>query len=143
MAAKDIYHEHVKNALEKDGWTITDDPLKLDPMNEKLNRYRAIIETILMEIAQLSAKEEAVKDRTLFDRRSDSYAIIAEGWEKEDRVHDIVIHLEIINGKVWIQADNTDLIVARQLEKAGIPKSDIVLGFHPPRIRPHTDYAVA
>ena len=143
MAAKDIYHEHVKNALEKDGWTITDDPLKLDPMNEKLNRYRAIIETILMEIAQLSAKEEAVKDRTLFDRRSDSYAIIAEGWEKEDRVHDIVIHLEIINGKVWIQADNTDLVVARQLEKAGIPKSDIVLGFHPPRIRPHTDYAVA
>ena len=29
MAARDIYHEHVKNALEKDGWTITHDPLKL------------------------------------------------------------------------------------------------------------------
>ena len=29
MAVKDIYHEHVKNALEKDGWTITHDPLKL------------------------------------------------------------------------------------------------------------------
>jgi XisH protein len=29
MAAQDIYHEHVKNALEKDGWTITHDPLKL------------------------------------------------------------------------------------------------------------------
>ena len=115
----------------------------MDPMNEKLERYRAIIENILLEIAQLSAKEEEVKDRTLFDRRSDSYAIIAEGWEKEDRIHDIVIHLEIINGKVWIQADNTDLVVARQLQKAGIPKSDVVLGFHPPRIRPHTDYAVA
>ena len=114
----------------------------MDPMNENLNRYRTIIERILTEIAQLSAKEEAVKDRTLFDRRSDSYAIIAEGWENEDRVHDIVIHLEIINGKIWIQADNTDLVVARQLERAGIPKSDIVLGFHPPRIRPLTDYAV-
>ena len=29
MAAKDIYHPHVRNALEKDGWTITDDPLSL------------------------------------------------------------------------------------------------------------------
>ena len=27
--AKDIYHEHVKTALIKDGWTITHDPLRL------------------------------------------------------------------------------------------------------------------
>jgi hypothetical protein len=29
MPAKDIYHDTVKNALIKDGWTITDDPLRL------------------------------------------------------------------------------------------------------------------
>ena len=29
MPAKDIYHETVKNALIKDGWTITADPLRL------------------------------------------------------------------------------------------------------------------
>lgn len=29
MPAKDIYHDTVKNALVKDGWTITDDPLRL------------------------------------------------------------------------------------------------------------------
>lgn len=29
MPAKDIYHDTVKTALEKDGWTITDDPFKL------------------------------------------------------------------------------------------------------------------
>lgn len=29
MAAKDIFHDAVKRALEKDGWTITDDPLFL------------------------------------------------------------------------------------------------------------------
>ncbi|MDY7004670.1 MAG: element excision factor XisH family protein [Cyanobacteriota bacterium] len=27
--AKDVYHETVKTALLKDGWTITDDPLRL------------------------------------------------------------------------------------------------------------------
>ena len=29
MPAKDIYHACVKNALIKDGWTITHDPLRL------------------------------------------------------------------------------------------------------------------
>jgi hypothetical protein len=30
MPARDIYHSQVKNALIKDGWTITHDPLKLE-----------------------------------------------------------------------------------------------------------------
>lgn len=29
MVAKDIFHDVVKTALHKDGWTITDDPLHL------------------------------------------------------------------------------------------------------------------
>ena len=29
MPARDIYHDSVKNALIKDGWTITHDPLRL------------------------------------------------------------------------------------------------------------------
>ena len=29
MAAKDFFHSHVKNALIKDGWTVTDDPLPI------------------------------------------------------------------------------------------------------------------
>jgi hypothetical protein len=29
MPAKDIYHDTVKNALVKDGWTITHDPLRI------------------------------------------------------------------------------------------------------------------
>nr|VFK66777.1 MAG: XisH protein [Candidatus Kentron sp. UNK]VFK72254.1 MAG: XisH protein [Candidatus Kentron sp. UNK] len=29
MPAKDIYHENFKNALIKDGWTITHDPIRL------------------------------------------------------------------------------------------------------------------
>src|SRR5713101_5330663 len=29
MPAKDTYHDAVRNALVKDGWTITDDPFRL------------------------------------------------------------------------------------------------------------------
>ena len=34
--AKDIYHDVVKHALIKDGWTITDDPLEIKPEGVKL-----------------------------------------------------------------------------------------------------------
>jgi hypothetical protein len=54
-----------------------------------------------------------------------------------------VVSLEIISGKVRLQADNTDLRIAERLEEAGIPKGDIVLGFQPPSVRPYTEYAVA
>ncbi len=30
MAAKDKFHEAVKHGLQKDGWTITADPLELE-----------------------------------------------------------------------------------------------------------------
>lgn len=36
MPAKDIYHNTVKNALIKDGWTITHDPLRLKWGNDLL-----------------------------------------------------------------------------------------------------------
>lgn len=36
MAAKDIYHQTVIDALEKDGWAITHDPLELRYGNRRL-----------------------------------------------------------------------------------------------------------
>lgn len=30
MSMRDVFHEVVKTALQKDGWTITDDPLRLE-----------------------------------------------------------------------------------------------------------------
>ena len=30
MPAKDLYHDAIRNALEKSGWTITDDPLTIE-----------------------------------------------------------------------------------------------------------------
>lgn len=115
----------------------------METVTDKLNCYRDIVENLLTEIAQLSQSDSSIQDKTLFDRMTDSYAIIEEGWENGSRVHEILIHLEISNGKIWIQADNTDLAIARELENAGIPKSDIVLGFHPPDVRPYTEYAPA
>jgi hypothetical protein len=55
----------------------------------------------------------------------------------------MIVHIDTIDGKVWIQRDNTDFGIAKELVGAGIPQEQIVLGFHTPEVRPFTGYAVA
>lgn len=69
---------------------------------------------------------------------------MAKGWQKGQHIHAITMHFFIApNGKIWVETNNTEVQVARELEKKGVPKSDIVLGFHPENVRHLTDYAVA
>ncbi len=110
---------------------------------DTLNNYREIIETLLTKISGYPHSSDTCEYRTLFDRKSDSYMFLRIGWEKNHRIHHAIIHLEIINGKIWIQENNTDLPIADDLEEAGIPKTDIVLGFQHPSVRQYTDYAAA
>jgi XisI protein len=48
----------------------------------------------------------------------------------------------VIGDKIWIHRDGLEDGIANELVKAGIPKTQIVLGFHPPNIRPYTEFAV-
>ena len=110
---------------------------------DTLNHYRAIIERVLTDYSQLKYAWGDVECHSLFDRQRDRYALITLGWNRRQRTHYCLVHLEIINGKIWIQEDGIEHGITTDLEAAGIPKRDIVLGFQPPEIRPLTEYAVA
>ncbi len=67
MPAKDFYHDTVRNALLKDGWTITDDPLRLvygrqdvfvDLGAEKLIAAEKGSRKIAVEIKSFSGRSE-------------------------------------------------------------------------------------
>jgi hypothetical protein len=120
MSAKDIYH----------------DPLILDA-------YRQIIEKILMEYAQIPYAYGEIQCKTIFDRDSDSYLLMILGWHGPRRVHGCLVHIDIIDDKVWIQRDGTEYGIAKELVEAGIPKTQIVLGFHEPEVRKYTKFAAA
>lgn len=110
---------------------------------DQLDQYRDTIEQVLKELAAVPHRYGQITDRVVCDRRTDNYLWLSEGWNKARRVHHCITHLEIINGKIWIQKDQTEDGIATHLENAGIPKKTIVLGFHPPEVRPLTEYAVA
>jgi hypothetical protein len=65
------------------------------------------------------------------------------GWDGIRRVHGCLVHLDIIDGKIWIQRDGTEDGIAQELLDAGIPKDQMVLGFKPPDVRKISGFAVA
>ena len=76
------------------------------------------------------------------DRERDHYEVIQVGWHDGRRVHCSIIHIDIRDGKVWIEHNGTDARIAEELVAAGIPRNDIVLGFQPAELRPLTSYGV-
>ena len=110
---------------------------------DTLNRYRQLVQTLLHAHAQIPYALGEVQTEPVFDRESDRYLLIILGRENARRVHGCLVHVDIIDGKIWIQRDGTEHGVAKELVKAGIPKDHIVLGFRPAEIRQYTEYAIA
>lgn len=109
----------------------------------KLDTCRQIIENTLTEYAQLPYAYGEIQTEAVFDRANDHYLLVNVGWDNDRRVHGCIVHIDLIDGKAWIQRDGTEDGIAGELEKAGIPKDHIVLGFRPPEIRQYTGYAIA
>lgn len=108
---------------------------------DKLDHYRDILSDLMTTYSSYQSSRDAVVMSPLIDRVNDHYGLIMSGWDGDRRVQGFVIHLDIIDGKIWLQYDGTDLNVALDLVEAGVPREDIVLGFHPPEVRPHTGFA--
>ncbi len=108
-----------------------------------LDHYRQVIETILSEYASLPYSYANIQSEVVFDRSRDRYLWMDVGWDSDRRIHGCLVHIDLIDDKIWIQRDGTEEGIAADLERAGIPKQHIVLGFRPPELRPYTGYAVA
>lgn len=108
---------------------------------DNVKKYREIIKKVLPELAALPRRN--MQSETIFDDATNRYLLMVQGWQGVKRVHYCAAHLEIINGKIWIQRDGTEEGLAKELERNGVSKQEIVLGFHEPEARPFTEYAPA
>jgi hypothetical protein len=108
---------------------------------DRLSQYREIIRRVIDGYAEWERRGGDVRAEVVYDPARDHFELLSVGWDGPRRVHHTVLHLDIIDGKVWVQHDGTDHPVAEELVAAGVPKEDIVLAFKPAKVRPHTGYA--
>ena len=112
---------------------------------DKLNSYKKIVRDVIEEIAAMIPPRTEAEAQVIIDEPHGHYLLCDVGWEKDRWMYASFVHIDIKNdGKVWLQHDGTDLHIADWLVQKGIPKSDIVLGFHAPSQRQHIpEFAVA
>lgn len=107
-----------------------------------VEKYRDQVQRLLAEYQKPKSLQAGVETQLVADTKGDHYQLVNVGWDHERRVYGVMIHIDIIDNKVWLQQNLTDLLVAEDLVALGIPKDHIVLGFQPMYMRRHTEFAV-
>ena len=108
---------------------------------DTIAEYEHILQDILSTHARIPFANEQIQSRTVFQHEAHCYLLLAMGWQQKKRIHDCLVHADIIEGKIWLQTDETEYGIANELVDAGIPKDRIVLGFHSPEIRALSGFA--
>ena len=103
---------------------------------------RQLIQKILDEYTRIPYSHGDIKCVPIYDTQHDRYLLMAVGWD-DRRIHGCIVHVDLIDGKFWIQRDGTEEGIATDLLAAGVPKQRIVLAFYPVKDRPLTGFAVA
>lgn len=109
---------------------------------DKLSRYRQFVQQIIDEYSQYKPSYGDVEVEAIVDTTRDHYQLLSVGWNKHQRIHGSILHLDIRNEKIWVQYDGTEEGIANRLVELGVPKTDIVLAFHPTYKRALTNFAV-
>ena len=101
------------------------------------------LERILREHAAVPYSHGDIRSEVVIDREGGRYLLVDIGWDGPERVHGALVHVDVIDGRFWIQYDGTEEGVATQLVEAVVPRDRIVLGFKHPSLRKYTDFAAA
>ncbi len=107
-----------------------------------VEKFREIIISLLKQYGNIPSND-GVDTQIILDIEGDHYQLVHVGWLNNRRIYGCVLHLDIIDDKVWVQHNGTEIEIGTELAVAGIPKKNIVIGFHAPYKRKLTDYAVA
>jgi hypothetical protein len=105
-------------------------------------RYPQLVQDILTGHAKTKPSYGDIEVQTIFDIINHRYQILHIGWHHKRWVHHCLMHLDVRNDKVWILHNTTEHELTDELIEAGVPKTDIVLGFCPEELRSYTEFAV-
>ena len=86
-----------------------------------VEQYRQIIQQLILERAKRGLSPEEMETQAILDTERDHYLLLHTGWRGNRRTHGCSLHLDIKDGKIWIQHDGTEVVIATQLLELGVP----------------------
>ncbi len=104
---------------------------------DQVDNTKKIVRELIEYVYSLCPHSDEVEVQKITDDANGHYLLYSVGWQGMDWVYGSFVHIDVReNGRVWLQHDGTDLKIAEELVERGIPKSNIVVGFQPPHVRP-------
>ena len=113
----------------------------MDTLN-KLELKQAIIK-VLQDYIEFLGNDPESEIQLVIDETQDHYLLIEIGWHQNRRIYGTLIHIDIINEKIWIQQDGTEEGIANELVNLSISPQQIVLAYKTLERRQITDFAVS
>jgi hypothetical protein len=95
---------------------------------DKIAKYRIAIQNVLTPIASLQYAIPGLKHILVKDVDRDHYLIIRLGWSNDKNLYSTLVHIDIIDEKIWIHINNTPYDFEEELTQQGVSKEDIVFG---------------
>lgn len=110
---------------------------------ERVEKYKDLVYQELKKRQSIKIANAPSLSRHLIVHQDRTEFILMDvGWLKKRYISDVIFHIGIKDGKVWVHNDFTDIGIADYLAEAGIPKSDIVLAFLPSYAKGMTEFGV-
>ncbi|ARV57549.1 XisI protein [Nostocales cyanobacterium HT-58-2] len=97
---------------------------------DRVKEYRQIACDFLQNFAADDPEAQLI-----FDAERDHYLVMHNGWRNDYRIYGCAVQLDLIEGKVWIQHNSTEIVIDQELIQHGVAPQDIVLGFRSPSVR--------
>ena len=87
---------------------------------DKLSHYRNCIREILQRYQAYTGTDNEVETEVITDVEHDHYQIVHAGWQGKRRIYGCAFHIDIKDGKVWIQYNGTEQHLAQELVELGV-----------------------
>jgi hypothetical protein len=108
-----------------------------------MDTLKQAVLSVLQNYLEFLGNDPETQLELVVDEHNAHYLLIEIGWQGHRRIYGPLIHLDIIDNKIWIQQDGTEDGVAPELVAQGIDPQQIVLGFKSLERRQITEFAIA
>lgn len=119
----------------------------MENINNKIKKYQKIIASYIKDLSEQynTALGNDMTYQAIIDTQNNHFQLVRIGWHQQRFLYSVLIHLDINaqTGNIWVQQNNTEILIDEDLGQKGIPKNHFVLGFRPDYMRAYSDYATA
>lgn len=87
---------------------------------DDLNELKQAAIKVLQDYYDFLGQDPDSELQLIIDEKNNHYLLLETGWHKNQRIYGSLIHIDLLNEKLWIQNDETEEGIANELVKLGV-----------------------